>query len=125
MALVWTGLAGGGVAFCALVVAVNPVLQMVLYAPLALLFVGVIGRRREEGSAKAVVDRLAYATVAMSVVVFLPRHPSRCGGRDKSLASKARRRKMGSGRLCQIHLHILTLWPPFHYHRSLVHGREQ
>ena len=71
MVLVWTGLAGGDVEYCALIVAVNSVLQMVLYAPLALLFIGVIGRHHDEGSAATVVDKLSYSTVATSVAVFL------------------------------------------------------
>ena len=49
----------------------NSVLQMVLYGPLALLCIGVIGRSRDEGSAKTLAEELAYATVAMSVAVFL------------------------------------------------------
>ena len=69
MVLIWTGLAGGDGEYCAVLVAVNSVLQMVLYAPLAVLFVGIIGRRGGEG---AVDERNAsYATVATSVAVFL------------------------------------------------------
>ena len=71
MVLVWTGLAGGDVEYCALIVAVNSVLQMVLYAPLALLFIGVIGRHHDESSAATVVNKLSYSTVATSVAVFL------------------------------------------------------
>ncbi len=67
MVLVWTGLAGGDTAYCALLVAINSVLQMVLYAPLAILFVGVIGRENERGGSRDV----SYSTVATSVAVFL------------------------------------------------------
>ena len=61
--LIWTGLAGGDEEYCAILVAVNSILQMVLYAPLAILFVKIIGH----GGATAV----SYATVARSVGVFL------------------------------------------------------
>ncbi|KEF56315.1 arsenical-resistance protein [Exophiala aquamarina CBS 119918] len=63
MVLIWTGLAGGDEEYCAILVAVNSVLQMVLYAPLAILFVNVMSHG---GSAN-----VAYSTVARSVGVFL------------------------------------------------------
>jgi ACR3 family arsenite transporter len=62
--LIWTGLAGGDSEYCAILVAINSILQMVLYAPLALLFIKVISR--EEGT----LD-IEYSTVAKSVAVFL------------------------------------------------------
>lgn len=61
--LIWTGLAGGDDEYCAILVAVNSVLQMVLYAPLAILFVKVISRTD--------ADAISYSTVATSVGVFL------------------------------------------------------
>lgn len=61
--LIWTGLAGGDEEYCAILVAVNSVLQMVLYAPLAILFVKVISR----GGG----NDISYSTVATSVGVFL------------------------------------------------------
>lgn len=61
--LIWTGLAGGDDEYCAILVAFNSVLQMVLYAPLALLFVKVISR---QGG-----NDISYSTVATSVGVFL------------------------------------------------------
>jgi ACR3 family arsenite transporter len=64
MVLIWTGLAGGDSEYCAILVAVNSILQMVLYAPLALLFIKVISR---EGGTLDV----EYSTVAKSVAVFL------------------------------------------------------
>lgn len=64
MVLIWNRLAGGDGEYCAILVAVNSVLQMVLYAPLALLFVKVIGRSRDQ------VD-VQYDLVAKSVGVFL------------------------------------------------------
>ncbi|OWP01273.1 hypothetical protein B2J93_5553 [Marssonina coronariae] len=62
--LIWTGLAGGDDEYCAILVAINSLLQIVLYAPLALLFIKVISG--EEGA----MD-IEYATVAKSVAVFL------------------------------------------------------
>ncbi|ETN45253.1 arsenical-resistance protein [Cyphellophora europaea CBS 101466] len=63
MVLIWTGLAGGDQQYCAILVAVNSLLQMVLYAPLAILFVNIISH----GGGSAV----SYAIVARSVGVFL------------------------------------------------------
>ena len=63
MVLIWTGLAGGDEEYCAILVAANSILQMVLYAPLAILFVNVIGG--------ADVAAVSYATVAQSVGIFL------------------------------------------------------
>ena len=62
--LIWTGLAGGDEEYCAILVAVNSILQMVLYAPLAILFIRVISH---SSSGVAV----SYTTVATSVAVFL------------------------------------------------------
>jgi len=62
--LIWTGLAGGDSEYCAVLVAVNSILQMVLYAPLAILFIKVISHA---DSTVAV----SYTTVATSVAVFL------------------------------------------------------
>ncbi|PQE10379.1 putative arsenite efflux transporter protein [Rutstroemia sp. NJR-2017a WRK4] len=62
MVLIWTGLAGGDNEYCAILVAINSVLQMVLFAPLAILFLRVIS------GADATVS---YEVVAKSVAVFL------------------------------------------------------
>ncbi|MCJ1229140.1 hypothetical protein MMC12_005805 [Toensbergia leucococca] len=64
MVLIWTGLAGGDNEYCAILVAINSILQMVLYAPLAILFLKVISRAEDQTS-------ISYATVAKSVAVFL------------------------------------------------------
>lgn len=63
MVLIWTGLAGGDEDYCAILVAINSVLQMVLYAPLAILFVQVISGDDYQG--------VSYSLVAQSVGVFL------------------------------------------------------
>lgn len=66
MVLIWNGLAGGDPEYCAILVAVNSVLQMVLFAPLAILFVSIIS-----GNNDAAVRGLSYEVVAVSVGVFL------------------------------------------------------
>ena len=64
MVLIWTGLAGGDNEYCAILVAINSILQMVLFSPLAVLFIGVI----PGGDGNAEIN---YGTVAKSVGVFL------------------------------------------------------
>jgi arsenite transporter len=62
--LIWTGLAGGDGEYCAVLVAINSILQMVLFAPLAVLFIHVISHDQN-------VVAVSYSTVATSVAVFL------------------------------------------------------
>lgn len=62
MVLVWTGLAGGDSEYCAILVALNSVLQMVLFAPMGVFFIRVI-------SGDTV--NFEYAAAAKSVAVFL------------------------------------------------------
>lgn len=62
--LIWTGLAGGDGEYCAILVAINSILQMVLFPPFAVLFVRIISH--ESGT----LD-VSYSTVATSVAVFL------------------------------------------------------
>ncbi|KAI1152349.1 sodium bile acid symporter family-domain-containing protein [Nemania diffusa] len=64
MVLIWTELAGGDGEYCAILVAVNSILQIVLFAPLAVLFIRIISR--ESGG----ID-VPYDVVATSVAVFL------------------------------------------------------
>ncbi|KAF4126657.1 arsenite transporter [Geosmithia morbida] len=64
MVLIWNGLAGGNDEYCAILVAVNSILQMVLFAPLAVFFIRVIGQ--ESGT----ID-ISYSVVATSVAAFL------------------------------------------------------
>ncbi|KAK4051010.1 arsenicals resistance [Microbotryomycetes sp. JL201] len=71
MVLVWTDIAGGDInckwLYCAVLVAVNSVLQIVLYSPLAILFIDVMGPSRLESSGV----NFSYDTVARSVAAFL------------------------------------------------------
>ena len=62
--LIWTDLAGGDNEYCAILVAINSILQIVLYAPLAILFLKVVSHA-DSGIT------VSYTTVATSVAVFL------------------------------------------------------
>ncbi|KAE8351246.1 sodium bile acid symporter family-domain-containing protein [Aspergillus coremiiformis] len=62
MVLIWTGLAGGDNEYCALLVAINSLLQIVLFAPMGVFFIRVI-------SGDAI--HFEYSTAAKSVAVFL------------------------------------------------------
>ncbi|CEJ92474.1 Putative Arsenite resistance protein arsB [[Torrubiella] hemipterigena] len=64
MVLIWNGLAGGDNEYCAILVAINSVLQMVLFAPMAIFFIKVISR-------DASVHTVSYEVAATSVAVFL------------------------------------------------------
>jgi ACR3 family arsenite transporter len=63
MVLIWTDLAGGDTDYCAVLVAFNSVLQIVLFAPLAIFYVKVIGHGGDVN--------VSYSVVATSVAVFL------------------------------------------------------
>ena len=73
MVLVWNQLAKGDGNYCAILVVVNSILQIVLYSPYALLFINVIGGKSHSGL------HVSYGNVAISVLIvgpaFIP-HPS-------------------------------------------------
>ncbi|KAK9460852.1 sodium bile acid symporter family-domain-containing protein [Lipomyces oligophaga] len=64
MVLIWTGLAGGDSEYCAILVAINSLLQMILFAPLTILFLKVISHSDNQVG-------LSYSATAKSVAVFL------------------------------------------------------
>ena len=66
MVLIWNGLVGGDAEYCAILVALNSILQMVLFAPMAVFFISVIGG--QDGDS---IRALSYSVVATSVGVFL------------------------------------------------------
>ncbi|KAK3310519.1 sodium bile acid symporter family-domain-containing protein [Chaetomium strumarium] len=66
MVLIWNSLARGHGDYCAILVAVNSLLQIVLFAPLSLLFLRVFNPH-----ARQAMQDISYATVATSVGVFL------------------------------------------------------
>ncbi|KAG6247156.1 hypothetical protein E4U24_003306 [Claviceps purpurea] len=72
MVLIWNNLAGGDPEYCAVLVAINSMLQMVLFAPLAVLFISVIGGSDgSDGSDDSKIHYPSYSLVATSVGVFL------------------------------------------------------
>lgn len=64
MVLIWNGLAGGDSHYGAILVSVNSILQMILYAPYSLLLIKVISRSETEFI-------FSYSDIAKSVGVFL------------------------------------------------------
>ncbi|KAI0033195.1 arsenical-resistance protein ACR3 [Vararia minispora EC-137] len=64
MVMVWNQLARGDMDFCAVLVIINSVLQIVLYSPLAVLFINVIGHEKAG-------LHLHYGDVAISVLIYL------------------------------------------------------
>jgi len=64
MVLIWTELAGGDSEYCAVLVAVNSILQIVLFAPFAVFYIKIVSHdERDLG--------VQYGVVARSVAVFL------------------------------------------------------
>jgi len=70
--LVWNELAGGDGDYCAILVAFNSILQMILYAPFAILYIDVVEPPGEPSEVPDADDvEVNYAVVARSVAVFL------------------------------------------------------
>jgi arsenite transporter len=65
--LVWNDLAGGDGDYCAILVAFNSILQMILYAPFAIFYINVVTPPQSQFSPVEV----SYSIVAQSVAVFL------------------------------------------------------
>lgn len=61
MVMIWNQLARGNGDYCAVLVVINSVLQMILYSPYALLFVNVVGGTED--------IRVSYKDVALSVLI--------------------------------------------------------
>lgn len=64
MVLIWNGLAGGDTNYGAILVSINSILQMVLYAPYALFMIKIISHSEN-------IYDFSYEAVAKSVAVFL------------------------------------------------------
>ncbi|KAL4249998.1 arsenical resistance-3 (ACR3) family protein [Abortiporus biennis] len=64
MVLIWNELAGGDREYCAILVVMNSLLQIVIYSPMAVFFINIIGHA--EGDEKL---RLEYGNVAISVLI--------------------------------------------------------
>jgi ACR3 family arsenite transporter len=67
MVLIWTDLAGGDGDYCAVLVAFNSILQIVLFAPMAIFYVRVVSRSTNSD----LDDGDLYSKCATSVAVFL------------------------------------------------------
>ncbi|KAI5080764.1 hypothetical protein GOP47_0003947 [Adiantum capillus-veneris] len=63
MVLIWNGLANGDADYCAILVAINSVLQIILFTPVALLYLKVVSRGKG--------FHVSSWTVAKSVLLFL------------------------------------------------------
>ncbi|KDN45945.1 arsenical-resistance protein [Tilletiaria anomala UBC 951] len=64
MVMVWTNIAKGEPDMCAILVIVNSALQIVLYAPMAVLFIDVISNAQEH-------VHLEYSKTAIAVLIYL------------------------------------------------------
>ena len=71
MVMIWNDLAKGDTNYCAILVVVNAILQMVLYSPFALLFINIIGHERQADL------RVGYGKTAVSVLI-VSASPSWC-----------------------------------------------
>lgn len=63
MVMIWNQLAGGDMNYCAILVVINSVLQIILYSPYSLLFVNAIGGQKGL--------HVSYGSVAKSVLIYL------------------------------------------------------
>ncbi|KAF8345285.1 sodium bile acid symporter family-domain-containing protein [Amanita rubescens] len=63
MVLIWNQLAKGESNYCAILVFINSILQIILYSPYALLFINVIGHQHG--------IHVSYGSVAISVLIYL------------------------------------------------------
>lgn len=68
MVLIWTGLAGGDNDYCAILVGFNSILQIVLYAPFAILY---INKFVPSGTLRQDQVQVSYKVVAESVAAYL------------------------------------------------------
>ncbi|KIJ56902.1 hypothetical protein M422DRAFT_72993 [Sphaerobolus stellatus SS14] len=63
MVMIWNQIAGGNMNYCAILVVINSVLQIILYSPYSLLFVNTIGGQKDL--------HINYGEVAKSVLIYL------------------------------------------------------
>lgn len=64
MVLIWNDLANGDAEYCAVLVAFNSILQIVLFAPFAIFYIRIVSGDRDDADAN-------YPLVARSVAAFL------------------------------------------------------
>jgi ACR3 family arsenite transporter len=63
MVMIWNQLANGDIDYCAVLVIINSILQIILYSPMSLLFVNVISREK--------ALKLDYGHTAIAVLIYL------------------------------------------------------
>lgn len=63
MVMIWNHLAKGDSEYCAILVVINAILQIVLFSPYAIFFINVIGGAKQDSI------HLAYGNVAISVLI--------------------------------------------------------
>ena len=122
--LVWNELAGGDGDYCAILVAFNSLLQMVLYAPFALFYIKVMA------PSYAVVHtfEINYSIVAQSVAIFLGfptpiksnnRYPfGRSGGNSPGVIKDPRPSKL-STKIHRLDRAVIPCWTIIHHHHPL------
>ncbi|KAI0051878.1 arsenical-resistance protein ACR3 [Auriscalpium vulgare] len=65
MVMIWNELAGGDANYCAILVVINSILQIILYSPYAILFINVIGGQGQPSI------HVSYGNVAIAVLIYL------------------------------------------------------
>ncbi|KAF5351621.1 hypothetical protein D9756_007440 [Leucocoprinus leucothites] len=65
MVMIWNSIAQGDAEYCAILVVLNAILQIILYSPYALLFINVIGGHDAQNI------HVSYRDVAISVLIYL------------------------------------------------------
>ncbi|KAF8909648.1 sodium bile acid symporter family-domain-containing protein [Gymnopilus junonius] len=65
MVMIWNELARGSADYCAILVVINSILQIILYSPYALLFINTIGGQHRTDI------HVSYGNVAISVLIYL------------------------------------------------------
>ena len=63
MVMIWNQLAHGDTDYCAILVIINSILQIILYSPMALLFINVISGES--------TFKLEYGPTAIAVLIYL------------------------------------------------------
>ncbi|KXN90163.1 Arsenite resistance protein ArsB, partial [Leucoagaricus sp. SymC.cos] len=64
MVMIWNSIAQGDTEYCAILVVLNAILQIILYSPFAVLFINIIGDQGEN-------IHVSYGKVAISVLIYL------------------------------------------------------
>ncbi|MEW5319303.1 MAG: hypothetical protein WDW38_010463 [Sanguina aurantia] len=71
MVLIWNQLAGGNPEHCAVMVAINSVMQIVLFAPLSMFYLRIVSQQYNGSDPNQVVLHLDFWAVMQSVLIFL------------------------------------------------------